>query len=56
MHCVSRVQAQVLKSLVVCYVEVPPPAASVDDIGALFGQYKVREFLVKRWIPNRTRD
>ncbi|KAJ5442055.1 tRNA-splicing endonuclease [Penicillium cf. griseofulvum] len=56
MHCVSRVQAQVLKSLVVCYVEVPPPAASIDDIGALFGQYKVREFLIKRWIPNRTRD
>ncbi|QQK43080.1 TRNA-splicing endonuclease subunit Sen2, putative [Penicillium digitatum] len=56
MHCVSRVQAQVLKSLVVCYVEVPPPAASIDDIGALFGQYKVREFLIKRWTPNRTRD
>ncbi|KAJ5603128.1 hypothetical protein N7537_006084 [Penicillium hordei] len=56
MHCVSRVQAQVLKSLVVCYVEVPPPAASIEDIGALFGQYKVREFLIKRWIPNRTRD
>ncbi|KAJ5958777.1 tRNA-splicing endonuclease [Penicillium vulpinum] len=56
MHCVSRVQAQVLKSLVVCYVDVPPPAASVDDIGALFSQYKVREFLIKRWIPNRTRD
>jgi tRNA-splicing endonuclease subunit Sen2 len=56
MHSVSRVQAQVLKSLVVCYVDVPPPAASLDDIGALFGQYKVREFLIKRWIPNRTRD
>lgn len=56
MHSVSRVQAQVLKSLVVCYVEVPPPAASLEDIGALFGQYKVREFLIKRWIPNRTRD
>ncbi|KAJ5794707.1 tRNA-splicing endonuclease [Penicillium paradoxum] len=56
LHCVNRVQAQVLKSLVVCYVEVPPPAASIDDLGALFGQYKVREFVIKRWTPNRTRD
>jgi tRNA-splicing endonuclease subunit Sen2 len=56
LHCVNRVQAQVLKSLVLCYVEVPPPASSTDDIGAMFGQYKVREFLVKRWTPNRTRD
>ncbi|KAJ5145868.1 uncharacterized protein N7515_000432 [Penicillium bovifimosum] len=56
LHCVNRVQAQVLKSLVLCYVEVPPPASSIDDIGAVFGQYKVREFLVKRWTPNRTRD
>lgn len=56
LHCVNRVQAQVLKSLVVCYVEVPPPVASIDDIGALFGQYKVREFMIKRWTPNRTRD
>ncbi|KAJ5463216.1 hypothetical protein N7475_008160 [Penicillium sp. IBT 31633x] len=56
LHCVNRVQAQVLKSLVVCYVEVPPPAASIDDIGALLGQYKVREFMIKRWTPNRTRD
>ncbi|KAJ5562495.1 tRNA-splicing endonuclease [Penicillium sp. DV-2018c] len=56
LHCVNRVQAQVLKSLVLCYVEVPPPASSIDDIGAVFSQYKVREFMVKRWTPNRTRD
>jgi hypothetical protein len=36
----------------ISYVDVPPPAASLDDIGALFGQYKVREFLIKRWIPH----
>ncbi|KAJ6002198.1 hypothetical protein N7499_001937 [Penicillium canescens] len=56
LHCVNRVQAQVLKSLVVCYVEVPPPSASIDDIGALLGTYQVREFLVKRFVPNRMRD
>ncbi|KAL4951528.1 hypothetical protein BDW69DRAFT_169794 [Aspergillus filifer] len=63
LHCVNRVQAQVKKTLVVCYVEIPPPsqemeAASVDslDIGALLGQYSVRELLIRRWIPNRSRD
>ncbi|KKK12360.1 putative tRNA-splicing endonuclease subunit Sen2 [Aspergillus rambellii] len=64
LHCVNRVQAQVRKSLVVCYVEIPPPACSelnsssttVDDIGALLGRYKVRELIIKRWVPNRSRD
>jgi tRNA-splicing endonuclease subunit Sen2 len=56
LHCVNRVQAQVMKSLCLVYVDVPPPAASIDDIGALFGKYKVREFMIKRWTPNRTRD
>lgn len=56
LHCVNRVQAQVKKSLVICYVEVPPPPANVDDIGAILGRYRVREFLLRRWIPNRSRD
>lgn len=56
LHCVNRVQAQVKKSLVICYVEVPPPALSTDDIGAMLRRYRVREFLLRRWTPNRTRD
>lgn len=56
LHCVNRVQARVMKTLVICYVEVPSPAAVTDDIGALLGRYRVREFLLRRWIPNRTRD
>lgn len=55
LHCVNRVQAQVKKSLVICYVEVPPPS-NIDDIGALLGRYRVREFVLRRWIPNRSRD
>ncbi|KAL4938582.1 hypothetical protein BDV06DRAFT_231678 [Aspergillus oleicola] len=46
LHCVNRVQAQVKKTLVVCYVEIPTPyqgleAASVSclDIGALLARY-----------------
>lgn len=56
LHCVNRVQAQVKKSLVVCYVEVPPPAQDADDIGKLLGQYQVREVNIRRWVPNRMRD
>ncbi|KAL4894601.1 hypothetical protein BDV59DRAFT_175779 [Aspergillus ambiguus] len=60
-HCVNRVQAQVRKTLVVCYVEIPPPTVadtrmSSGDIGALLGHYKVRELTIRRWVPNRTRD
>ncbi|KAL4974396.1 hypothetical protein BDW66DRAFT_152949 [Aspergillus desertorum] len=61
-HCVNRVQAQVKKTLVVCYVEIPPPtqmleAASASlDIGELLSRYSVRELIIRRWVPNRTRD
>ncbi|KAI9771535.1 MAG: hypothetical protein M1839_002778 [Geoglossum umbratile] len=67
LHCVNRVQSQVKKSLLMVYVEVPPPTTDHDidkgakhretsDIVALFKTYKVREVSLKRWIPNRTRD
>lgn len=59
LHCVNRVQAQVKKSLVVCYVEVPPPsdvANAEHDIGACLAQYRVREICLRRWVPNRMRD
>ncbi|KAJ6130428.1 hypothetical protein N7512_003208 [Penicillium capsulatum] len=56
LHCVNRVQAQVKKSLVICYVEVPPPVPFTGDIGTVLRRYQVREFLLRRWIPNRARD
>ncbi|KAF5867191.1 hypothetical protein ETB97_004112 [Aspergillus alliaceus] len=41
LHCVNRVQAQVKKSMVVCYVEVPPPLfGDPGDIGALLTRYQ----------------
>ncbi|KAL8709526.1 MAG: hypothetical protein Q9220_005768 [cf. Caloplaca sp. 1 TL-2023] len=67
-HCVNRVQAQVRKTLVVCFVEVPPPleegdgdgligeGGEVRDVGGFLGRYRCREFVVKRWTPNRSRD
>lgn len=59
LHCVNRVQSQVRKSLVLVYVEIPPPKSSQGrgiDIGGLLKQYKVQEITLKRWIPNRSRD
>ncbi|OTA31344.1 hypothetical protein BTJ68_08332 [Hortaea werneckii EXF-2000] len=66
LHCVNRVQSQVRKSLVLCYVDVPPPpppAVSAVENGALEGGvggllkgYKVREFVLRRWLANRSRD
>lgn len=61
LHCVNRVQSQVKKNLILCYVDVPPPLEEheksvQDDIGKLFARYKVRDISIKRWIPNRSRD
>lgn len=65
LHCVNRVQSQVRKSLVLVYVEIPPPSAlprysaeddAPVDIGLFLKAYKVRELTLKRWIPNRERD
>ncbi|KAL0259005.1 tRNA splicing endonuclease subunit sen2 [Diplodia seriata] len=56
LHCVNRVQSQVLKTLVLVYVEVPPPIEGpVKDIGEYLGRYKVREFVLRRWVANRMR-
>lgn len=58
LHCVNRVQSQVKKSLVMVYVDIPPPASSdaKDDIGAQLRRYKIRDISIKRWVPNRSRD
>ncbi|RMY52915.1 hypothetical protein D0863_14114 [Hortaea werneckii] len=64
LHCVNRVQSQVRKSLVLCYVDVPPPPqVSAEENGAreggvrgLLKGYKVREFVLRRWLANRSRD
>ena len=61
LHGINRVQAQVHKQLIICYVEVPPPFRSEEkgkhvDIGLECSRYKIRDVAVKRWTPNRSRD
>jgi tRNA-splicing endonuclease subunit Sen2 len=56
-HCVNRVQSQVKKSLVLCYVDVPSPfEIDFSSVGRVLSAYSVREFVVRRWLPNRSRD
>lgn len=57
---VNRVLSRVFKSLVIVYVEIPPPSAfseqhPAEDLVAMLKQYKVREIMVKRWSGNRNR-
>ena len=58
-HMVNRVQSSVRKTLMFCYVDIPPPASdelfSNDDLGGLLQRYKVREFVIRRWSANRNR-
>lgn len=63
LHGINRVQATVHKHLVLCYVDIPAPESVPKggrggdvDIGYLFERYKVRDVMVKRWTPNRSRD
>lgn len=62
-HRVNRVQTAVMKTLVLVYVEVPPPwdgetkqNAIAVDIGQVLKSYTVREVVFKRWSPSRNRD
>lgn len=58
-HGVNRVLTTVFKSLVLVYVDIPPPSTAVDstgqDIPHLLGRYQVREVMIKRWSSNRNR-
>ncbi|KAI4760308.1 hypothetical protein E4T52_06789 [Aureobasidium sp. EXF-3400] len=60
LHCVNRVQSQVKKSLVIVYVKVPKELPSIEgeeaDIGKVLRSYEVREFVIRRWLANRSRD
>jgi tRNA-splicing endonuclease subunit Sen2 len=60
LNCINRVNSQVKKTLVLVYVDIPPPdEAHLDEsIGTdgILKRYKIREFVLKRWISNRSRD
>ena len=60
LHCINRVNSQVKKTLVLVYVDIPLPVESHLDEGAsidgILKRYRIREFVLKRWLSNRSRD
>ena len=58
LHCVNRVAAQVKKTIILVYVDVPPPLeeGADDSISAQLKRYRVREFSIRRWLVSRNRD
>ncbi|CAK7263537.1 tRNA splicing endonuclease subunit sen2 [Sporothrix epigloea] len=61
LHSVNRVLSTVFKSLVLVYVDIPPPSAEAvlgqgSGISALLSQYRIREVMVRRWSSNRNRN
>ncbi|KAI8174137.1 hypothetical protein KHU50_004498 [Colletotrichum sp. SAR 10_65] len=60
LHGVVRVLSHVQKSLVLVYVDIPPPpqfdeALQKGGPAEIFKLYKIREVMVKRWSSNRNR-
>ncbi|KAM0240388.1 hypothetical protein ACHAPO_002285 [Fusarium lateritium] len=59
LHGTVRVLSHVTKSLVLVYVDVPPPSkfeqALEQGVAEALKLYKVREVMVKRWSSNRNR-
>ncbi len=56
LHSVNRVQSTALKTLAMIYVDIPPPSDDELDVSTTLKRYKVREFIIKRWLSNRNRD
>lgn len=55
LHSINRVQSTALKTLVLIYVDIPPPCEELD-VSTMLARYKIREFIIKRWLSNRNRD
>ncbi|KAI1646691.1 uncharacterized protein F4817DRAFT_339059 [Daldinia loculata] len=56
LHTINRVQATALKTLVLAYVDIPPPFEEGLGAAEVLKRYRVREFIVRRWLSNRNRD
>jgi tRNA-splicing endonuclease subunit Sen2 len=57
LHSINRVSAQVKKTLILVYVEVPSPEEIKGlDVTELLKKYGVREVALRRWLVSRNRD
>jgi tRNA-splicing endonuclease subunit Sen2 len=60
MSCINRVIAQVRKTLILAYVDIPKPLNLDEEqalgIDGVLGRYKVREVVMRRFLANRARS
>lgn len=60
MSCINRVITQVKKTVLLVYVDIPPPITAKQEgelgISGVIARYKLREFVMKRWVSNRHRS
>jgi len=57
LHCINRVSAQVKKTVILVYVEIPPPSkAENSNIGDMLKAYGVREVSIRRFLVSKNRD
>ncbi|RDL38718.1 uncharacterized protein BP5553_03058 [Venustampulla echinocandica] len=59
MNCINRVITQVKKTLIIVYVDIPKPLTAEEEaelgIDGVLSRYKIREFVMKRWLATRSR-
>lgn len=60
LNCINRVITQVKKTLILCYVDIPPPVSGEEEerlgVHGVLGRYRVKEVVLKRFSANRMRD
>ncbi|POS87010.1 hypothetical protein EPUL_002897 [Erysiphe pulchra] len=59
LSCINRVISQVKKTLVLCYIDIPPPLPIDEEeqmsLDLLLARYRIREFILSRFLTNRMR-
>jgi len=60
LNCINRVITQVKKTLILCYVDIPPPVSGEEEerlgVHGVLGRYRVKEVVLKRFSANRMGD
>ncbi|KAL7271582.1 tRNA splicing endonuclease subunit sen2 [Rhizina undulata] len=59
LHCINRVSSQVKKTVILIYVEIPPPLKEAEKglaVDNILKKYAVREVGLRRWLVSRNRD
>ncbi len=59
LHCINRVNAQVRKTVILVYVEIIETRKALEAKGSIremLESFRIHEYAIQRWQPNRSRD